>query len=146
MDKRNYDIGFIINPELTEEEIKKVISSMTQMIEENGGVIEKLDEWGRKRLVYPIQKHKEGIYIFINAEFTGNVVEKIERKLKLNEKIIRFIVVRLDDKLKKSNKLVKKWEKADKRKKKMQQIDGEKSSREESHASSRVKENKNETN
>jgi len=142
MDKRNYDIGFIINPELTEEEIKKTINSVTTVIEDNGGIIEKLDEWGRKRLVYPIQKHKEGIYTFIYAELTGDVVEKIERRLKLNEKIIRFIVVRLDDKLKKSNKLVKKWEKSDKRKKKMQQIEEDKVSNE----NETVRENKNETN
>lgn len=143
MDKRNYDIGFIINPELTEEEIKKVINSITTVIEENGGVIEKLDEWGRKRLVYPIQKHKEGVYTFIYAELTGDVVEKIERRLKLNEKIIRFIVVRLDDKLKKSNKLVKKWEKADKRKKKMQQIEEERNAE---ARNTNIKEGNNETN
>ena len=123
MDKRNYDIGFIINPDSTEEEIKKIIDSIKKVIEESDGVVEKLDEWGRKRLVYPIQKHKEGIYIFINAEIKGEIVEEIERKLKLNEKIIRFIVVRLDDKLKKSNKLVKKWEKTDKRKRKMQETE-----------------------
>ena len=120
MNKRNYDIGFIVNPDSTEDEIRKIIDSITRVIEERGGVIEKLDEWGRKRLVYPIEKHKEGIYIFIYAEITGDVVGEIERRLKLNEKIIRFIVVRLDDKLKKSNKLTKRWDKADKRKKKMQ--------------------------
>ena len=127
MDKRNYDIGFIINPESTEEEVKKITASITKIIEDNKGVIEKLDEWGRKRLVYPIEKHKEGIYVFVYAEMDGTIVEEIERKMKLNEKIIRFIVVRLDDKLKKSNKLVKKWEKADKRKKKMQESESEKS-------------------
>ncbi len=127
MDKRNYDIGFIINPESTEEEVKKITASITKIIEDNKGVIEKLDEWGRKILVYPIEKHKEGIYVFVYAEMDGTIVEEIERKMKLNEKIIRFIVVRLDDKLKKSNKLVKKWEKADKRKKKMQESESEKS-------------------
>ena len=143
MDKRNYDIGFIVNPESTEEEVKKITSSITTIIEESKGIIEKLDEWGRKRLVYPIEKHKEGIYVFIYAEMDGTVVEEIERKMKLNEKIIRFIVVRLDDKLKKSNKLVKKWEKSDKRKKKMQENDGEKSNEYENR---NVKESSNETN
>ncbi len=144
MDKRNYDIGFIINPELPEDEVKKVTESITKLIEEKGGVIEKLDEWGRKRLVYPIEKHKEGIYVFVNTEMDGDVVEEIERRMKLNEKIIRFIVVRLDDKLKKSNKLVKKWEKADKRKKKMHESNAEKS---DNYDNSRnVKERNNETN
>ena len=144
MDKRNYDIGFIINPELAEDEVKKITDSVTKLIEEKGGVIEKLDEWGRKRLVYPIEKHKEGIYVFIIAEMDGVFVEDLERRMKLNEKILRFIVVRLDDKLKKSNKLVKKWEKSDKRKKKMQDSNTEKS--ENYDNSSSPKERSNETN
>lgn len=112
--KRKYDIGFIINPEVVEEDSKRIIDSIVEIIVKADGVIESIDEWGRRKLAYPIQRHNEGIYVFINAEVVGSVFIDIERRLKLNEKVMRFIVLRLDDKLKKANRLNKKWKRMEK--------------------------------
>jgi small subunit ribosomal protein S6 len=106
---RNYEIGFVIDPEATEEDVKKVIDSVVEIVKKAGGNIENVDEWGRRRLAYPIKGHNEGIYTFINADVGGTVFFDIERRLKLSEKVMRFIVYRLDDKLKKANRLTKKW-------------------------------------
>jgi small subunit ribosomal protein S6 len=111
--KRKYEIGFIINPESSEEEVKKVVDSIADVIKKTGGTIENIDEWGLRPLAYAVEKHKEGIYTFINAELPGSAFFDIERRLKLTEKVIRFLILRLDDKLKKANRLTKKWQKID---------------------------------
>ena len=106
---RNYEIGFVIDPEATEEDVKKVIDSVVEIIKKAKGNIENVDEWGRRRLAYSIKGHNEGIYTFITADMEGSVYFEIERRLKLSEKVMRFIINRLDDKLKKANRLTKKW-------------------------------------
>ncbi len=120
-----YEIGFIVTPEASEEEAKKVIESITSTITKAEGVIEGLDEWGRKKLAYPIQKHLEGYYVFVQAQVDGTVVATLERRLKQMEKVLRFITLRLDDKLKKSNKLSKRWAKIDRIRKKSMENRGE---------------------
>ena len=120
-----YEIGFIITPEVNEDEVKKIIESITGTITKAKGVIENLDEWGRKKLAFPIQKNLEGYYVFIQTEVDGSVIATLERRLKQMEKVLRFITLRLDDKLKKSNKLTKRWAKIDKLRKKTMAGSGE---------------------
>ena len=109
-----YEIGFIVTPEVNEEEVKKIIETVTSIITKSKGVIENLDEWGRKKLAFPIQKNLEGYYVFVQTEVDGSVIATLERRMKQMEKVLRFITLRLDDKLKKSNKLTKRWAKIDK--------------------------------
>jgi len=109
--KRKYEIGFMLNPEISEEEVKKISDNFLEIIKKAKGKVENVDEWGRRPLAYPIQKHNEGIYTFVNTEAEGTLVAEIERRLNLNEKVMRFVILRLDDKLKKANKLTKKWQK-----------------------------------
>lgn len=126
-----YEIGFIVTPDAGEEEVKKVIEAVTSILTKSNGVVENIDEWGRKKLAFPIQKHLEGHYVFVLAEADGAVVATLERRLKQMEKVLRFITLRLDDKLKKSNKLTKRWAKIDRiRKKSMDSRSEEKESEE----------------
>jgi small subunit ribosomal protein S6 len=120
--KRKYEIGFLLNPESSDEEVKKIMDSVIGIIEKAKGKVENIDEWGRRKLAYPIQKHNEGIYTFINTEVEGKTMAEIERRLKLSERVIRFIVLRLDDKLKKANRLTKKWRKSEKIAKKTKEV------------------------
>ncbi|MEN8152887.1 MAG: 30S ribosomal protein S6 [Acidobacteriota bacterium] len=115
---REYEVGLIINPEASEEEVEKIKKSVTDILEKGKGTIDNIDEWGRKKLAYPIEKHNEGIYIFIKTFSPGNVLASVERRLKLSEKVMRFIILRLDDKLKKTNRLEKRWKRAEKMTKK----------------------------
>jgi small subunit ribosomal protein S6 len=116
--KGKYEIGYVLNPESTEEDIKKVSDSILGIIKKAKGEIENVDEWGRKPLAYRIQNHDEGIFTFVETDVDGNVIANIERRLKLSEKVMRFLILRLDDKLKKANKLTKKWQKIEKNTKK----------------------------
>ncbi len=112
--KRKYEIGFIINPEATEEDVKKVVDNVSQIIKKDKGIVENVDEWGRKKLAYPIKKHSDGIYVFINTEGEGSTYAKVERRSKLSEQVLRFIILRLDDRLRKANRLLKKWHRQEK--------------------------------
>ena len=129
---RKYEIGFIINPDATEEDVKKIIDSIVAIIKKADGSIENIDEWGRRKLAYPIEKHHEGIYVFINTDVVGSIFSDLERRLKLSEKVMRFIVLRLDDKLKKANRLTKKWKRLEKISRKTQSTRNESPEREES--------------
>jgi small subunit ribosomal protein S6 len=115
-----YEIGFIITPDANEEEVKKIIESISGTIKKAKGVIESIDEWGRKKMAYPIKKNPEGYYVFIQTEVDGAIIAELERRLKQMEKVLRFITLRLDDKLKKANKLTKRWLKIEQFRKKTQ--------------------------
>ena len=112
---RSYEIGFVVNPEATEEEVKKINDLVVSLVEKDGGKVEKLDEWGRRPLAYAIDEHEEGIYTFVTAAMGGGNVLELEKRIKLNEKVMRYIIVRLDERLRKSNRLVKKWKRHDER-------------------------------
>lgn len=109
--KNSYEIGYVMNPESSDEEVKKFSESVLEIIKKAKGHVGKVDEWGRKPLAYPIQNHSEGIFTFVSTDVDGSIVANIERRLKLSEKVMRFIILRLDDKLKKANKLTKRWQK-----------------------------------
>ena len=130
--RRKYEIGFVVNPEASEEDVKKIIDLIVGIIKKHDGNIENIDEWGRRKFAYPIEKHNEGIYIFINAEMAGTGFIEIERRFALSEKVMRFIVLRLDDKLKKANRLTKKWKRMEKLSRRAQEARAEASEREES--------------
>jgi len=115
-----YEIGFIITPEANEEEVKKIIESITGTIKKAKGTIAGVDEWGRKKMAYPIKKNVEGYFVFVQAEVDGSVIADLERRLKQMEKVLRYITLRLDDKLKKANKLTKRWQKIEQFRKKSQ--------------------------
>ena len=115
-----YEIGFIITPDANEEEVKKIVESITGTIKKAKGVIENIDEWGRKKMAYPIKKNLEGYFVFMQTEVDGVVIAELERRLKQMEKVLRFITLRLDDKLKKANKLTKRWRKIEQFRKKTQ--------------------------
>lgn len=120
-----YEIGFIITPDSSEEEVKKIVDSVLGIIQKNEGKVENVDEWGVKKMAYPIEKHPDGYYFFVHFEADGNTVNAVEKRFRQIEKVLRFITIRLDDKLKKSNKLTKKWKKLDQAHKKFKETKGD---------------------
>jgi small subunit ribosomal protein S6 len=128
---RKYEIGYIFNPEASEEDVKKFSDSLIGVIEKAKGKVENVDEWGRKPLAYPIDKHSEGIYTFINTDVEGSAIAELERRLKLSEKVMRFVIVRMDERLKRANKLTKRWTKLDRISKKSREASREAATKEE---------------
>ena len=89
-----YETLYVINAELTDEETKSVIEKFTKVITDNGGEIEKVDEWGKRRLAYPINYKTEGYYVLVLFESEGEVPAELQRNLKNDERIMRYIVER----------------------------------------------------
>jgi len=105
---RTYELMFIIKPDLQEENIKENTEQIKSIIEQNGGKITREENWGKKTLAYEIDNYEEGHYIVLNFEGEGKVAKAIGPKLRHNEDIMRWIIVRLDDEMKKPNKMEKK--------------------------------------
>jgi small subunit ribosomal protein S6 len=96
--KRDYELGFILNPEVSEEETRAILDRVEQIVASYGGQIVKVNQWGRRRLAYPIERHRDGFYTFIDMILTPETVIELERALKVSEVVLRHMVRRRDPK------------------------------------------------
>jgi small subunit ribosomal protein S6 len=96
--KRDYELGFILSPEASEEEARAIMDRVEQVVTTHDGQIVKVNQWGRRRLAYPIERHRDGIYVFIDMTLTPESVSELERTLKVSEIVLRHMVKRRDPK------------------------------------------------
>ena len=89
-----YENLYVITPELEEEAIKAIIEKFSGIITANGGEIESVDEWGKRRLAYPINYKTEGYYVLTTFAAASELPRELERNLNNDEGILRFLVVR----------------------------------------------------
>ncbi|MBQ2661350.1 MAG: 30S ribosomal protein S6 [Clostridia bacterium] len=89
-----YESLYIITPELEAEDTKAVVEKFSGIIAANGGTVESVEEWGLKRLAYPIDYKTDGYYVLVNFEAAPELPRELERNFKNDEKILRFLVVR----------------------------------------------------
>jgi len=92
----NYETVFIATPVLSDVQLKEVISKFRGVITENGGQIVSEEDWGLKKLAYPIQKKTTGFYVLFQFQAEGDIVEKLELQYRRDEKIIRFLTFKMD--------------------------------------------------
>jgi small subunit ribosomal protein S6 len=110
--ERLYDLIFIARPATPEEDIKKVISGIEHTCAEKGGKIEKTENWGTRRLAYKVAKHREGIYIYHQIRTGhGELMAELERRLRVQDVVIKYLTIRLDEDLKLQKKLGERREK-----------------------------------
>ncbi len=111
MEERLYDVIFIARPATPEEEVNKVISLIQHACEEKGAKIEKTEHWGTRKLAYKVRKHREGIYVYQQVRTNhGELVHELERRLGVQDAVIKYQTVRLDEDLKRQKKLSHKRE------------------------------------
>ena len=91
-----YEIAVIIKPSLDEEALKAEFDSIKELIERFGGTVEKVDDWGKRRLAYEIQKVNEGIYSFITFSSESDTPNELEKRMRIKENVLRYLVVRQD--------------------------------------------------
>lgn len=108
---RIYEELFIIKPDATEEEIDQIIEQMQGVITAAGGTVDKMDKWGKRRLAYRVDKHREGHYVLIQFTAGSQTVKELERRLRVTDAVIKFLTVRIDESLKLLEKKKKKREK-----------------------------------
>lgn len=96
-----YELVYIIDTALEEEARKELIDRFNGMIEQNGGSVEKVEEWGRRRLAYLVKDKPEGYYVLVNYSAEPTVPKEIERNLGITEGILRYLTTRVE--VKRSN-------------------------------------------
>ncbi|HEY7350580.1 MAG TPA: 30S ribosomal protein S6 [Ktedonobacterales bacterium] len=93
---RDYELGIVVSPEASEEQTKGILDRVTHIVQTNGGQVVKVHPWGRRRLAFPIERHREGLYFFLDLSLTPQTVLDIDRNLKVTEEVIRHMMVRRD--------------------------------------------------
>jgi len=109
-EKRTYEVMYIAAPETADEDVTKLNESLQQIIENGGGSIVKTDVMGRRKLAYPINKKTEGYYTLFEIEGSGQEIAELERRMRVNDAIIRYLTVRVDEERKTAAKLTAKRE------------------------------------
>lgn len=112
MEERQYDLIFICRPDTPEADIDKVIATLESTAADKGAKIESVAKWGRKRMAYRVQRLREGFYVFMVLRSShGEVVKELERRLKVADPVMKYITVRVDEELKRQDKLKRHREK-----------------------------------
>ena len=92
-----YELMVILDPELDERTVQPSLDQFLTVIREDGGTVESLEIWGKRRLAYEIQKKSEGIYAVVNFTATPAATAELDRQLRLNEAVMRTKVLRAED-------------------------------------------------
>src|SRR6267154_1126709 len=95
---RDYELGFILTPEVNEEQTRTILERIEQIATNYGGQVVRVNQWGRRRLAYPIQHHRDGFYVFIDMILTPESVIELDRTLKVSEEVLRHLIKRRDPK------------------------------------------------
>ncbi len=102
---RTYEVVFIAAPTLSNEELEAFIAHTQTVVEGKNGKVVKVDNWGKKSLAYKIKRYRDGYYVVLTLEGDGPMIAELERRFRVTDHIIRFISVRIDQDLKRSEKL-----------------------------------------
>ena len=90
-----YEIAILYDPDL-EIDLEKATDRVEKIITDNGGTITNVDNWGKRKLAYPINKNESAVYVFYTVDMPGEAVKKIESTLNITDEVIRFLVTRPD--------------------------------------------------
>ena len=108
---RIYEELFIVQPGATDEEIDPLVEQLKNVITHAGGTVDKVEKWGMRRLAYRVLKYEEGQYILLQFTAKPETVKELERRLRVADMVLKFLTVRIDEKLKRIEKRKKAREK-----------------------------------
>ncbi len=96
---RKYETLILLSPDMSSAERQEILDEIKRVIEDEfKGKLVEVDDWGVKELAYPVEKHTRGHYVRIEYGVPGDAIKEIERKLRLNEEVFKFLTVKLSDK------------------------------------------------
>src|SRR5438477_6345784 len=104
---RTYELMFIVRPDMTDEDLDKLISTLQSVVPPTGGSVQRVDKMGKRRLAYTVRRFHEGIYVLMIVEGGGAVMHELERRLRVTEPVIKFLTVRIDEEQKRLDKIKK---------------------------------------
>ena len=102
---RTYELMFIVRPDMTDEDLDKLISTLQAAVPTSGGNVVKVEKMGKRRLAYTVRRFHDGIYVLMVVEGGGAVIHELERRLRVTEPVIKFLTVRVDEEQKRLAKV-----------------------------------------
>lgn len=97
--KNTYEVTYIVNAVLSEEQIKAVVERVDKFIAEHEGEIIEKNEWGSRRLSFPINKKRNGYYVNLFMKAPGEIISRLERSMEIDDDILRYLTLRMDAKM-----------------------------------------------
>jgi small subunit ribosomal protein S6 len=114
--KRQYEVVYIVDPAVEEDEVTRLTDSLKQIATDQGGIVTKTESLGRRPLAYEILHKTEGNFVLLEIEGSGREIAELERRMRVNDRIIRYITVRVDEDRRRAEKFrAKRARKAEKR-------------------------------
>ena len=95
---RHYEVMIILDPSQDERTVAPSLDKYLEIVRKDNGTVENVDVWGKRRLAYPIDKKEEGVYVVVTLDCESETVQEFDRRLNLNDSVIRTKVLRTDNK------------------------------------------------
>ena len=95
--QRTYEVMYIIDPDTVEDEVTRLNDSLQSIVTDQGGTITKIENMGRRSLAYPINRKNDGVYVLFEIEGTGHEIAELERRMRVNDQVMRYMTVRVDE-------------------------------------------------
>ena len=95
-EQRDYELVLIISPEVEGEALNTILENVSRLITQKGGVISQIEQWGKRKLAYPIEHFLEGHYVLMQLKLEPTVNKVLEANLKISEAIMRYLLIKLD--------------------------------------------------
>ena len=102
--KRQYEVVFIVDP-TADDEVSKLTDGFTQIVTDQGGTITKSEIMGKRQLAYEILHHKDGTFVLLEIEGSGREIAELERRMRVNDRVLRYLTVRVDEDRRRADKL-----------------------------------------
>ncbi len=103
--QRTYELMFIVRPDMTDEDLDKLISTLETQAGSAGATVKNVERMGKRRLAYMVRGFADGMYILFTLEGTGEIIHELERRLRVTEPVIKFLTVRVDEEQKRLEKI-----------------------------------------
>ena len=101
-DSRQYELLYVVSPVVTEDGVTELHARIEEIVQQLGGSIEQTDNWGRRRLAYKINRHREGTYVLELINASGSILSELDRRLRVMDELLRHLIVRVDEDLRKA--------------------------------------------
>jgi small subunit ribosomal protein S6 len=104
---RTYELMFIVRPDMVEEDLDKLISTLETAVSGTGGTVKSVERMGKRRLAYTVRRFHDGVYVLLTVEGGGGLIHELERRLRVTEPVLKFLTVRIDEEQKRLDKIKK---------------------------------------
>jgi small subunit ribosomal protein S6 len=98
-DKYQYELTYVISGVVQQNQVDDIVRKVNHLIESNGGDVLEVDEWGNQRLAYEIDRKRSGYYVNMYFKAPGSLIQRLERELQINDDVLRYLTLRMDEKM-----------------------------------------------